>query len=262
MKGGWDNSPLPNLPAISGGIWNNKGGSGYLAGRNCVTNEVYWLLSYFLSVAQNDKKYIDPYTDVAAWFSQAKTQGVLFDSGGLVIERFKGTEDSRYKDHNMDGYTWIGDQALFLRCCMHVTSPNVSNLNREQSAATISAVLSQKTSNKVLSEALCPDSDFCLDYAGGKGIFMRHLGALNNDNHQSPPPLSGITYDDQIKANASAVWNHKLPNGNFHYWWEKPEDEAIDWGYPPDVVANVLHASGLSALTACIPYMAGEEVGT
>jgi hypothetical protein len=258
MKGGWDNSPLPNLPTISGGIWNNKDGSSYLAGRNCVTNEVYWLLSYFLSVTQNDQKYIDPSTDVAAWFSQAKTQGVLFDSGGLVLERFKGTEDSGYKTHNMEGYTWIGDQGLFLRCCIHVNSPNAGNLNRDQATATISAVLSQKTSNKVLSEGLCPDSDFYLDYAGGKGIFMRHLGVINNDNH----PSMRITYDDQIKANASAVWNHKLSNGNFHYWWEKPEDEPIEWGYPSDVVANVLHASGLSALTACIPYMADQEVGT
>jgi hypothetical protein len=86
-----------------------------------------------------------------------------------------------------------------------------------------------------------------------------YLGILNDDGHGSG---LGPTYDDWIMDNASAVWNNQLLNGNFHYWWEKKHDEDISWGYPQDVVDAVLHASGQSALTACIPYMENQTIPT
>jgi hypothetical protein len=106
-------------------------------------------------------------------------------------------------------------------------------------------------------EPLFSDSSFYLDYAGGKGIFMRNLAILNDDGHGSG---LGPTYDEWITNNASAVWNNQLPNGNFHYWWEKKQDGDVSWGYPQDVVDAVLHASGQSALTACIPYMENQTI--
>jgi hypothetical protein len=256
MHTAWDPSVMqnddPNVH-ISGGIWNSRQSTSYLAGRNCVTNEVYWLLCHYLSVAIGNQ-FMDPNTDEAVWFSQAKASNVLFDDNKLVLERFKGSPGG------VKGYNWLGDQGLFLYGCYRNSDPKAPNLNLTQAEATIQAVSDHKTTNKVLSEPLFSDSAFFVDYAGGKGIFMRNLGYLNDDSHAGEPLPR---YDEWIMDNAAAVWNNQLPNGNFHYWWERKQDEEdISWGYPLDVVDAVLHASGQSALTACIPHMENQTIPT
>ena len=97
MYTAWDPSVMqnddPNV-RISGGIWNSKQSNSYLAGRNCVTNEVYWLLCHYLSVAIGPQ-FMDPNTNEAVWFSQAKTSNVLLDNfyGALptLVEPAPGT---------------------------------------------------------------------------------------------------------------------------------------------------------------------------
>ena len=52
------------------------------------------------------------------------------------------------------------------------------------------------------------------------------------------------------------------PKRQFPLLLGKKQDEDISWGYPQDVVDAVLHASGQSALTACIPYMENQTIPT
>jgi hypothetical protein len=246
MHTAWDPSPMENTDPnvhISGGIWNCNHCPGVtLAGRNCVTNEVYWLLSHLAS-ATFGSKFNDSNSNEAVWFHQAKANNVLFDANNLVLERFKGTG-------GYPGYTWLGDQGLFSTGCVINSDSNAPDLNLALAEATIKAVKDHKTTNDVLSEARFSDSTFNLDYAGGKGIFIRNLGYLNYDSHASG---MGPTYDDWIQTNASAVLKNQLPTGYFPYWWAKEKHEPTDWGsYPADVVNAVLQASGQSALTACI----------
>jgi len=271
----WDPSVMENDDSnvrISGGIWNYNKSPQPLYGRNCVTNEVYWLLCQDLSVAIGNQ-FMDPSTDEAVWFSQAMASKVLFDDNKLVLERFKGSQPA-----GVEGYNWLGDQGLFLYGCYRNSEkrqseeddqgedhekhsdPKAPDLNLTQAEATIQAVSVHKTTNKVLSEPLFSDPNFYVDYAGGKGIFIRNLGYLNNNSHAGKPLPR---YDEWIMDNAAAVWNNRLSNGKFHYWWERKQDEkGIDWRYPQVVVDAVLHASGQSALTACIPYMENQTIPT
>jgi hypothetical protein len=106
MNGGWDRN---NTPPIPGGVWNCDRLDIDVSGRNCVTNEVYWLMSLHLYRATQDKTYLDPSS--ADWFVQAKDQNLLFiGTAGkeyLIGERFKGERNWH------EGWYWAGDQGLF-----------------------------------------------------------------------------------------------------------------------------------------------------
>lgn len=253
----WDQSRIPNSdPAvdISGGIWNCNHSSSYLAGRNCVTNEVYWLFSLYMKNAFGDK-YLDPNTNSAYWFSQGLSQNVLLNSEGLVRERFKGTTDNPY---NRD-YAWLGDQGLFMYGCFYNKQPEAGNLNQELAVAMGERVKAVRTSKPlVLSEELFGDTDFQLDYSGGKGVFIRNLAIINDHHHHSVPGPG--PYDEWISKNGAAVWNHQLDGGLFPYWWNAEKSEPSSWGYPVAVANTVLHASGQSALNACITWMGDETI--
>jgi hypothetical protein len=110
--------------------------------------------------------------------------------------------------------------------------------------------------NMVLHEDLFKLTEFQLDYAGGKGVFIRNLKVLNEQGHQD----KGDTFDPYIKASAASVWNHRLQNNKFRYFWNAEGQEPTDWGYNVSVSDAVVHASGLSALTASLPWFANEEI--
>jgi hypothetical protein len=97
MHAAWDSSVMENSDPnvkITGGIANfvpkGKDDPPKLAGRNCITNEVYWRMSLLLREVLNDDSYLDPNTDEDKWFEAAVRACVLVNENNLVLERFKG----------------------------------------------------------------------------------------------------------------------------------------------------------------------------
>jgi hypothetical protein len=248
----WTNSPGQAVQ-ITGGIPNTTG-SGLLAGRNCVTNESYWRLCQVLNAAFNNN-YDDPKTYESDFFIQALNQNILFDGDGLVLQRFLGLPPSPTPNFN-----WLGDQGLFAICCFFNVATHQDALNVTLAQNLIATVSQKKTLDGVLHEDLGFGLDelipFRLDYACGKGTFMRNLAPIN-----VATPAPG--YHDMIWRNAVAVWKNRLPDGQFPYYWnaEQSEPPATAWGgYVPAVVKPVLHAAGLSAITAALPFAANNNI--
>lgn len=246
MHLGWQDTPAGPGLEIIGGIPNTTNNGVELAGKNCVTNELYWLLSLNLSRALDDPSYLDPSTDSAKWFLAAKNESRLLSKTGMVYERFDGLP---FFDSS---WTWLGDQGLFLHCCLAAAS---APLKASDIAAAVRAnCVDPKTG--VLFEDLCKDPQYYLSYATGKGIFMRNLMLLNESFvwHE--------VYDELIKSNATAVWNNRLPDGNFRFYWgkEKPEPDPKSWGFDETAVKIVLQANGLSALTASLDRYSNEQI--
>jgi hypothetical protein len=126
--------------------------------------------------------------------------------------------------------------------------------------ATIKAVqINRKTANGVLHEDLAPYSQYTLDYACGKGTFMRYLAYINDSYHYSP---GGKYYDSYISVNAKALWKNRH-RGIFPYYWdaESPEPALKHWGgYRRDTANAVLHAAGLSGLNAALPWLKDQPI--
>lgn len=102
-----------------------------------------------------------------------------------------------------------------------------------------------------------------LDYACGKGTFMRSLATVNDDLHNVFPGSSA--YDPFIKANAAAVWkNRDASNGHFPYYWdhESPEPAPGSWGYNDTTAQAVLRAASLNAIAAGLPWLADQSLDT
>jgi hypothetical protein len=232
---------------ITGGIPNTWDDSLILAGRNCVTNECFWRLSteLFLAVpAPGGQYYLDPTTNVNNFFAQAKNQSIIFDSSGLVFERFFGLPNTNYPN-----WTWLGDQGLFLSCC-HYNKYGDGPIEpwRDPTVLFDAVQATKTTANGVLHEDLAPWDQFHLDYACGKGTLMRNLMNLTVDWHTIGGQKS--PYDDFIRTNAVAVWKNQLPGGLFPYYWDKEATEPPSWGYNQVTANAVLHAAGLSAINA------------
>jgi hypothetical protein len=267
----WDPTPIPvttkdGMPAnITGGIPNTSG-NGLLAGRNCVTNECFWRLSTYLYKAYgpDGQNYLDPNTNVNNFFAQAKDYGILFySSNGLVLERFFGLPNT---DHPT--WTWLGDQGLFLACCYFNLYPNGPTQPWSDPTELFNNVIKANTTpdQTVLHEGLAPWSgsppgspDFRLDYACGKGTFMRNLMYLTSDYHdknfgnQSP-------YDDFIRTNAIAVWKYLQNGGLCPFYWSNDGTEPASWGYDQEVANAVLYAAGLSAINAAQVNWANDNI--
>jgi hypothetical protein len=248
----WDPTPIVwtgrnGTCTITGGIPNTRNNTLLLAGRNCVTNECFWRLSTYLHLAYapDGQYYLDPNTNVNNFFAQAKNQGILFDSNGLVLERFFGLPNT-----DQPNWTWLGDQGLFLACTKFNLYANGPTQPWGDPKELFDNVIEAKTTadKTVLHEDLAPWSDFRLDYACGKGTFMRNLMYLTTDYHaqnlgkQSP-------YDDFIRTNAIAVWKN-LKSGLCPFYWNNEAAEPPSWGYDQGVANAVLYAAGLSAINA------------
>jgi hypothetical protein len=238
--------------AINGGIPNTLS-SAPLAGRNCVTNECYWRLSAILGDTFG-QHYLDPNANADSFFEEAKTQNILFDGSGLVYERFLGLPNTQYPE-----WTWLGDQGLFAISCYFNRQGGSNGFEQAQAAGTIEAVqTNMKTASGVLHEDLAPYSQYHLDYACGKGTFMRSLAYVNDDLHGAFP--GDAHYDPYIKFNATTLWKNRQPGGIFPYYWDAESTEPTSWGYSQDTADAVLHAAGLSAINAALPWMRGEFI--
>ncbi|OSC42893.1 hypothetical protein [Mycobacterium decipiens] len=238
---------------ITGGIPNTaKTPDVLLAGRNRVTNELYWYLSSALYGNFGDH-YRDPNANGNSFFRQALDQSILLNSSGLVYERFLGLPNT-----TNPSWTWLGDQGLFAGCCYFNQQGTTGYLDKPKALKVINAVqVGQKTSTGVLHEDLAPFTDFRLDYACGKGTLMRHLSYVNDDLQNQPLP----TYDDHIKLNAQAVWkNRQGSDGIFPYYWNAELPEPTNWIYRPDTANAVLHAAGLSAINGTLPWLKNQPI--
>ena len=273
LHNAWDDSQVEwvdsngNAHSITGGIPNTTNDALRLAGRNCVTNECYWYLSSVL--ADIDRGYLDPKKNANNFFAQADTptHNILFDSNGLVLERFFGMrspdQQNSWPNTENPTWTWLGDQGLFAVCCyFNKQGLSTGNFNGTQAAAILSVVQAKKTKqvtlpdkavlNHVLHEDLAPYQQFVTDYACGKGTFMRYLNLIRIKSGTS-------NYDQLIRDNAVALWANQLTGGLYPYYWggESPEPPSTSWQYPQATVEAVLHAAGLSAMTAAVPLSSG-----
>ena len=258
----WNTTPISwkkngTQYTITGGIPNTSNGSPMLAGRNCVTNECYWRLSSILGQTFGDD-YLDSKANANDFFLQAKAQSILFDPSLLVYERFFGLPKTEHAD-----WTWLGDQGLFAICCYFNKQGTPGVFDQAQAINIIDHVQTnkkKKTASGVLHEELAPYSQYQLDYGCGKGTFMRNLAIINDARHRGSP--SEAPYDSYIKLNAMAVWKNRQPDGIFPYYWdaESPEPDPTSWEYRQDTANAVLHAAGLSALNASLPWLEDQPI--
>jgi hypothetical protein len=239
---------------ITGGIPNTSADA-TLAGRNCVTNECYWRLSGLLGETFG-QHYLDPKANANKFFLQAKTQGILFDGSGLVYERFLGFPNTDHPE-----WTWVGDQGLFAASCYFNRQGTSGVFDWKQATDSVKAVqANKKTASGVLHEDLAPYSEYTLDYACGKGTFMRCLAYINDDLHRALP--GGAQYDPYISLNAKALWKNRR-RGILPYYWdaESSEPKLESWGgYRQDTANAVLHAAGLNALSAALPWLQDHSI--
>lgn len=237
---------------ITGGIPNTLQSELPLAGRNCVTNECYWRLS--TTLGQNfGSHYLDCNANANDFFLQARSQSILFDSSLLVYERFLGLPGTKHPQ-----WTWLGDQGLFAMCCYINGQGKPGIFDGAQAESIIKAVQKQKrTATGVLHEELSQYTQYQLDYACGKGTFMRNLASINDDIHNGS---TGSNYDSYIGLNATHVWKNRQSGDMFPYYWDAESPEPTSWGYRQDTANAVLHAAGLSALNAALPWLQNQPI--
>jgi hypothetical protein len=266
----WDNTeitwvdPNNNQHAITGGIPNTWDDSLILAGRNCVTNECYWLLSSFLAstFSEDASHYLDPNTNFNNFFAQGTNPNILLNSNGLVLERFFGmrspNQRSTWPNTQYPNWTWLGDQGLFFGCCWNDPERGSGNFDSAQAMAIFNAVQANCiTANGVLHEDLAPYAEFQLDYACGKGTLMRYLTNINDSDHQ----MGGSgRFDNFFTTNAVAVWKNRTANGYFPFYWDRESAEPTTWGYNQVTANAVLHAAGLCAINATLPWMENHSI--
>jgi len=258
LHANWDNSALNwqvngKPVSITGGIPNTAQDL-ELAGRNCVTNECFWRLSELLAVAFGSQ-YLDPNTNESNFFAQARDQNVLFTGNNLVWQRFLGLPPS--PDPN---WAWLGDQGLFSVCSFFNSERPGNGFDQGTAGNLIKAVLSSNLVKGVLHEDLAPVDQYRLDYACGKGTFMRSIASMNDYRHGEFPSVPG-PYDTILLASARSIWANQLAGGVFPYYWAKEAPEPTDWGYSDQVVKTVLHAAGLCAVAGTVPWQSKEVIG-
>jgi hypothetical protein len=98
-----------------------------------------------------------------------------------VYERFLGFPNTDHQE-----WTWVGDQGLFAVSCYFNRQGTSGVFDWKQATGSVKAVqTNKKTASGVLREDLAPYSEYTLDYACGKGTFMRCLAYINDDLHQA-----------------------------------------------------------------------------
>jgi hypothetical protein len=210
MGSGWD---INNTPPVPGGIWNTQQDPAVaMQGRNCVTNEVYWLTSMQLSALTDDPSYLDPNKNSGKFFADADQKGLLFIQYQpmkvwLVCERFDETDLGFGKP----GWFWAGDQGLFFSCCRWTRSPNASVFNANTADQIGIQVLNIMTDyGGILHDQVSPDSVFERDYATGKGVLIDQLGFYDAQS----TPFVAARLPLFFLNNAAAVWNSRITDPN------------------------------------------------
>jgi hypothetical protein len=240
IKGGtFNNAPLPQTPQFP------------MSGRNCVTNESFWLLSSGLAqLLPGDPKYAAAAGKEQQWFQQwldlpVKSKGSvgLLNPQGLVLERptGNGTDASWY---------WSGDQGLYISA-------------RNEDAAAL-AVGTSVTKNMVDSYHILhenmefadhqPLRQFIADYATGKGIVIWSLSGFR-----------GVPFLEFIQGNAAAVVDNQLGDNQFSFNWNwkkfpsgEPKILRIN-GKTDDLCNLIMQAAGMGALNAALRVAVAER---
>jgi hypothetical protein len=227
-----------------------------MQGRNCVTNEGYWLLSLGLAQRMPEKpQYSQAAKSMQAWFQRwlalpAQQPGVLNDKG-LVLERPTGnaTDSTWY---------WSGDQGLFASALYR------SGANRSKAIEIARRARSNMTDGQgIIHENLEFEQHgqlqgFVADYATGKGIFMRGLVDLGT---AASNPFAGF-----IKQNASAVWANRLDTktNQFGFNWDRaagyePVRLSVS-GKTQGLCDLIMQAAGQDALNAAMAISPSDPI--
>jgi hypothetical protein len=251
---------------VTGGVFNipyddetTPPGNPPMKGRNSVTNEGYWLLSQGLAKFPRnpgDPDFSGKAADMQKWFGKwlsDKYRPGLRDPRGLVPERPMGNAANTE-------WCWTGDQGLLFRA---LTNAGEDDTAREIAHAAFKNLSAPDQKGRdILHEHLGASfSGFEVDYATGKGIFVRNLV----DAGVKP---SNCPYAQDIKQNAAAVWRNRLDTttNQFSYNWAgatSPEPlqliERLTGKIQP-LCNLVMQASGLDALNAAMLIAPSEEI--
>jgi hypothetical protein len=241
---------------IGGGVFNipvtQDDGSG-MQGRNCVTNEGYWLLS--LGLAQRNPGHTWFSVQAKAiqnWFEQwlARPKGVpgILNPAGLILERPTGNKAAPV-------WYWSGDQG-------HVALALFRTNARTKAVDLCKLVRSNMTDGQgYLHENLDFMNhglgQFVADYATGKGIFMKSLAEINAG--------ASSEFDGFITRNAAVVWGTRdVTNNQFTFNWN------LASGYEPPflrvdgktvLLCNlIMQAAGQDALNAALRVSPNAEI--
>lgn len=245
---------------FAGGVYNIRPDSemtGIMQGRNSVTNEGFWLLSLGLAGRNpTGSRYQRKALDMMAWYKQwftyvpPKGGNGLFNADGLVLERPTG--NSTYPQ-----WYWTGDQGLFAHAVY--SSATDGNLAISIIKKTIDKM---KDSNGVLHEDWSFTTnglnDYNIDYATGKGIFMRSLTQVGLP--------WGMSFKDFITTNAGYIWtnqNTATCNGSSGPQFTLNWDRVPGPNYEPDILTLwdgshqdlcdlIMQGSGQDALNAAM----------
>lgn len=251
--------------AITGGVFNTLTQPGDMAGRNCVTNEGYWILSHYLAAMfPTNPMYAQSQADELAWFQKwvnwndPPNRNGLIDANGLVLERPLGNA-------TVPDWYWTGDQGLFMHA-LAMPGQNPQGLGITPVGIAKSVIRSQSDAGGVLHENMgfaAQLGQFVADYATGKGIFMRCLAQLNG-------ATSGQPFTSWIVGNARAVWRSRsMPGDRFAFNWnalvqpQPPLPEPVVLRNPPksETLCNlIMQTAGLEALSAALMFAPDEAV--
>lgn len=241
---------------ITGGSYNTKSATAVMAGRNTVTNAGFWLLSLDLVKLTDEPEARESAAALSAWFAEwfARAEGDesgIRDERGLLLERPTG--------HRLDpGWRWTGDQGVVMLDLLRQAALDGRDPASTPGPELVDAVIAGMTQGDAhhLEEYLGFTAEpelagFEVDYATGKGIFMRQLG----DACSILGTEWTARHADFIRANATAVWGGRdVARGG---------QLPFDWGTTPTVAIGektlelrdvVFQASGLDALSLAATY--------
>lgn len=229
---------------ITGGTANIWEGDQSMSGRNAVTNEGFLLLTQGLArVFPGVPDYADYRNRSARWFRRWIEMGGrpgLLNDKGLVLERPTGNALA-------PGWYWSGDQGLF--ALGYASAFPEATAPRQVIGAVLGNMLDAEG---VLHEYVAVFEEggilagFISDYATGKGIFMRSIGAFIGSD--------GFDFlSDFVMTNADAVWRSRGADDQFTFNWNPAGgNHEPDKGVKPALDPLIFQTAGLDALDAAL----------
>lgn len=227
-----------------------------MSGRNTVTNAGFWLLSLDLMRLTDAVPVARRANELATWFGAWIQAGALMNGQGLILERPTGNS-------TVPNWYWSGDQGVvmidLLRQLTHQMPPPYTG---SPAAVLAQATIRAMTVDGILHENLDFQQQldqFSVDYATGKGIFMRHLGDVCR--------ILGLEWTEKacggfLRTNASAVWNSRdQETGQLRANWDSTQDDDPITGKTLALRELVIQASGLDALSVAAAFWPSGNIG-
>lgn len=270
-----------------------RDGGGY-GTKNTVTNANLLLLSLRLYGIDGFSNYLDRAISQYVWFGNWFSKDYVSCDDGRYLRTIPGplaliherpmAEKSYVEKFSPTwerGWVWTGDQGLMMMVLAELLVLGIRPPGFDQTlfydafvtmAAGIEVLLFGAT-DRVLREAPFGSSfnhTYAGDYVGGRGVLLRYVS-----ENTVRKALGRWLNPEGITATAQAVWNSRDSRTNqFASLWNKAGDAAFDknfvqwWGSgnadigdwhldSNEIVAGVLQANGLDALTAAIRLGAG-----